>query len=1016
MRIVSVCLGFLLFSGNVLLRAQDFKPDENGGWIPALEKREGVFTVGSKKSPRVLSSLAFKVDPDAVYELSGKFRNNGSEPQKKLLFFGAEAYTAADKFIGSPQVNIFPGTETELAKDLKKGDKTVYVKDASKWNKKSRAAVIAYQIKDGLADLPNPIHSPNITKVEKQGDVWAVTLKMPSWNAFPAGTPIRQHAHGPGRTFFVCQYRQIAPGEWQSFKGRISGIAPYGAVLNKWWKGTVSARICIQATPGVVFKDVILKKENGKVELLPPKTAAAAPRKAQGKNQTSLSPVFAKYYAMIPAAPVRPRLFFNAQAFEAMKKQLAEDRNLKAGFERLRGKIDAYPQEITEAAYAKHFYGRDKFGPTAFRAAFAWKLTGDEKYRIMAVKLLKKAAEWYNARYEALEPVDWTSFTRIEALAAYDWLYDTMSEAERREIGQNLLRHAVAAQDLKKISQSGMHTKGEGTSPWSSSFYGTPLLKFYAGLALKGAGIDDARAEALLKEGLNDNLNMLAFRTKMAGDAGGAHNSTPGYAFGDAPVSEWFFYLTFRAVTGHEIAMDFPGNGLLPHWLFYASFPSPDGLLLEHGTGGSWHMDNKLRMNIRYLGLYRNFFGTHPAAKFVDFFISAQPDFQSDDYVMKSGSWPYSGYPPWLPFQYRYTQAADYKHDRAFFENLPKAFFFANLGQTYMFSGRGKDDTYVMFTCGSKSLSHKQPDENHFVIYKGGFLAMDTGTRTASGYKDWLDDCWHDNNYYSASIAHNVVLIRMDGEKFSGWPHPKYAVANHGGMYKTIGGIVRAFETNDLYTYVCGDTTACYRPEKCKKMIRQFVFIRPDYFVVCDTVESVKPDQTQTWLLHSQNEPVENNDQFRFDEEAGRLFCRTFLPKDFQRTKVGGPGREFWVDGKNYPLGKTRLGEYKKRKVKKTLWGNWRVELTAGKPAAQVRFLNLIQVGMKARLQKMMPSEYVTEGELEGVRFTAVDGTVWTVLFDRTGLKGKIRAEKDGKTLLDRALTEQIQKQKAFQK
>lgn len=92
------------------------------------------------------------------------------------------------------------------------------------------------------------------------------------------------------------------------------------------------------------------------------------------------------------------------------------------------------------------------------------------------------------------------------------------------------------------------------------------------------------------------------------------------------------------------------------------------------------------------------------------------------------------------------------------------------------------------------------------------------------------------------------------------------------------------------------------------------------------------------------------------------------------------------------------------------------MELTAGQPSEKVRFLNLIQVGMKAGLQKMVPSGYVTEGELEGVRFTAVDGTVWTVLFDRTGLKGKIRAEKDGKTLLDSALTEKIQEQKAFRK
>lgn len=1007
---------FFLFISTLLccgLAAQNFVPEKNGGWKHISPGKDGVFTVGKM---RVLSVFEFKVDPGAVYKLSGKFRSNGTAPQNKLLFFGAEAYDAKGRVIGSPHVNIFRGTETVLAKNLAKKDKFIYVRDASKWNTKTRAGVVSFDIQDDLADLPNGTHSPNIVKIEKQKDIWKITLKNPSWNAFPAGTRIRQHAHGPGRNFFVCMYRKITPDKWQSFSGQISGIAPHGAVLHKWWKGSKTARICIQATPGVEFKDIVLEKVNGKVELLPLRKAAV-PRKTAAAQETQ-SPYFNKYYKQIPQTPPRPRLFFNAEEFENMRRQLSGDKLLRAGFERLLSKIDAYPEEITEKAYEKHFYGRDKFGPTAFRAAFAWKLTGKEKYRQKSLKLLKKAAVWYNERYANMLPVDWTSFTRIEAFAAYDWLYDTMSAADRKEIGKNLLRHAVAAQDRMKIIKSGLQNKGEGTSPWNNSFYGTPMMKFYIGLALRGAGVDDKQAEFLLKDGLNDNLKMLAFRNRMAGNIGGAHNSTPGYAFGDAPVPEWFFYLTFEALTGKNIAMDFPGNGLLPHWLFYATFPGLDGLTLEHGTGGAWHTDNKLKMNIRYLGLYRHFFGKHPAAELIDSFIASQPDFKSDDYVMKSGSWSFSGYPPWLPFQYRYTKASQYKEDKNFFANMPKAFFFPNLGQTYMYSGRSRFDTFAMFTCGSRSTSHKQPDENHFVIYKGGFLAMDSGTRTASGYKDWLDDCWHDNNYYSASIAHNVITIRMEGEKFPGWPHPKYAVANHGGMRKTTGGIVRAFETNDLYTYVCGDSTACYHPGKCKKMLRQFVYIRPDYFVICDTVETVKPEQKITWLLHSQNEPVESGNIFSFDEEQGRLFCKTLLPANFNRTKVGGPGKEFWVDGKNYPLGKTRQAEYVRRfKGKKApLFGNWRMEITPGKPVTKVRYLNLIQVGFKKDTPGMVKSQYVKEGSFEGVSFTSRDNTAYTVLFDSTGLKGKIRAVKNGRKLFENMLTEKVQKQKAFQK
>ena len=1005
----------LIAAGLTAASAQEvFRPDKTKGWTPALTADNEAYTV-PKAAPRILSAEIFKVDPDAVYELSGKFRSDGSGPKNKLLFFGAEAYTAGNKLIGSPQVNIFPGTETELAKDLKKGDKTVYVKDASKWNRKNRAAVIAYGIRDDLADLPNPIHSPNIAGIEEESGMWAVHLQRPSWNVFPAGTRVREHAHGMGRNFFGASYRKINSGEWVEIKGTISGIAPHGAPARQWWRGTAAAKICIQATPGVQFKDIVLKKTGGPVEILPPMKKAVPPA-ARKKASAALQPLTDKYYAQLPKEIKRPRVIFNDAAFEQMRLDMRKNPDLKAGFDRLRGKVDAYPDEITEKAYRKTFYSRDKFGPTALRCAFVWKLTGEGKYRDKGLKLLKAAAQWYNARYAAAEPVDWTAFSRIDALCAYDWMYETMTDAERKEIGRALFDHMKAAQNLDWINKSGAHTKGEGTSPWSSSFYGTPLLKFYAGLTFLKAGIDDPAAERYLKEGLSDHLKMLTFRASMAGADGGGNNSTPGYAFGDGPVCEWYFYHTWRNLTGHNIAMDFPGNGMLPHWLFYATFPGLDGSTLEHGSGGAWHMDNKLKMNLRHLAQYRKFYDRHPAAWLVDYFIAQQDEFKDDGYIYKSGSWSFTGYPPWLPFMFKYNRRADYKPDPSRFENFPKAYFFRNLGQTYMFSGRGPGDTYAMFTCGSKTKAHKQYDENHFVIYKGGFLALDTGTRTASGYKDWLDDCWHDNNYAAHSIAHNVVLIRMEGEKWPGWPHPKYAVANHGGMYKTTGGLVKAFETNDLFTYICGDSTACYRKEKCRKMIRQFVFIQPDYFVVCDTVESVEPGQTQTWLLHSQNEPVESNDQFHFDEEAGRLFCRTFLPKDFKRTKVGGPGKEFWVDGKNYPLGKTRLEEYKKRKVKKTLWGNWRVELTAGQPSEKVRFLNLIQVGMKAGLQKMVPSGYVTEGELEGVRFTAVDGTVWTVLFDRTGLKGKIRAEKDGKTLLDSALTEKIQEQKAFRK
>ncbi len=730
----------------------------------------------------------------------------------------------------------------------------------------------------------------------------------------------------------------------------------------------------------------------------------------------SFHPLMEKYLAQIPNGIGRPRVLFTDAVFKQMQEDMLHNTELKKGFERLKGKVDAYPEDISEEAWSKVFYTRDKFGPTALRCAFVWKLVGGEQYRDKGIKLVAAAAKWYNDCYAAETAIDWTAFTRIDALCAYDWLYEAMTEDERKNIGTALFNHVKAAQDTTWIIKSGMQHKGEGTSNWKASFYGTPLLKFYAGLAFLNAGIDDACAENYLKSGLSDYLNMLSYRAEMAGEDGGGNNSSPGYAFGDAPVCEWYFYHCWRSLTGKNIAMDFPGNGMLPHWLFYASFPAMDGKLLEHGTGGAWHIDNQLKMNLRYLAQYRAFFDNHPAAWLVDYFISLQDDFKSDEYIYFSGSWSFAGYQPWMPFMYKYTRRADIKIDMARFEQFPKAYFFPKLGQTYMFSGRGKEDTYAMFTCGAQSAAHKQNDENHFVIYKGGFLALDSGTRTASGWKDWLDDCWHDNNYSATSIAHNVVLIRMEGETFNGWPEQRFAVANHGGMRKSTGGVVKAFETNDVFTYVCGDSTACYHPGKCKKMVRQFLFVQPDYFVICDSVESVSSDQPQTWLLHSQNEPVEEGDLFHFDELAGRLYCKTFLPKGYKRSKVGGPGKEFWVDGKNYPLGNTRLEEYKKRNVTNPLWGNWRMELASGEPSQKVRFLNMLQVGMKEQLQSMVQAEYLQENDMDGVRFNAIDGTEYTVFFSEDGLGGRIRVKRNNATILERDLTTTVQKQTPFQK
>ena len=75
--------------------------------------------------------------------------------------------------------------------------------------------------------------------------------------------------------------------------------------------------------------------------------------------------------------------------------------------------------------------------------------------------------------------------------------------------------------------------------------------------------------------------------------------------------------------------------------------------------------------------------------------------------------------------------------------------------------------------------------------------------------------------------------------------------------------------------------------------------------------------------------------------DSGMLRCDVLLPEMAKVEKVGGPGKEFWVFGENYPnAATTRPDPCNER-------GAWRVEVTPSIEAVEYCFLNVIQVSDK---------------------------------------------------------------------
>ena len=280
--------------------------------------------------------------------------------------------------------------------------------------------------------------------------------------------------------------------------------------------------------------------------------------------------------------------------------------------------------------------------------------------------------------------------------------------------------------------------------------------------------------------------------------------------------------------------------------------------------------------------------------------------------------------------------------------------------------------------------NHQHLDAGSFQIYYKGPLAIDAGTYqgTSGGYNSP-----HNKNFFKRTIAHNSLLIYDPEEKFACWNYgggdkTEFA-ANDGGQRMpgdrwdtcrsfedlkgesyTVGKVMAkdfgpSMQTPE-YTYLKGDITDAYSA-KVKEVKRSFVFLNleadgqssadtetsgeriPAALIVFDRTVSANPDFRKYWLLHSIEEPAVDGNTFTLDRtlngDSGRLFDTVLLPTadNLEISKVGGPGKEFYVFGTNYPNEPRRPDPANER-------GAWRVELSPKSPSETDLFLNVIQV------------------------------------------------------------------------
>jgi len=694
-----------------------------------------------------------------------------------------------------------------------------------------------------------------------------------------------------------------------------------------------------------------------------------------------------------------PRLFFNQETWPQIRERALHQE--KDWYTALKKRVDSYPDYPTSESQREDFAYRQtadgnyetvklprptEWGSQATETAFVYLITGDEKYLEKAKNMLEVSVAAYHECYEKGMTVNWYSTSRVNALAAYDWIYNDLTPNERRAILLPFLKHINDVQPgpgKRRIYRI-------NSSDHKTGFYGVQNLVWFAGLAAYNDGIDDDVALRFIKLGYKYNQDLFNYRKQCAGDDGGLASATVAYAMGAYPWAQFNFLHTWKSATGEAIAADWPHLAYFPVWVMWNWLPGP--YPREYGTGDTYHYTNDLRVQQLYTHMSQmmHFYGkSHlDCAALAAYIREIVPD------NVKNYTW------TWPVHPFLLTELEQAPPPKGPEDSALHARHFEALGQVFMRSGTGSDDTYCLFTIGSQVPSHKQHDENNFIIYKKGYLALDSGTRG-------METGFQLRHYYSQTIAHNCILIHLPGEPFPGYwglaCEDQEGQISCGGTYKTTGGRCIAFETNEHYTYIAGDATPCYRPEKCKLALRQFVFVMPDYFVICDRVTSTQAKYKKDWLLHTQNEPKVENKQFHADEDEGRLFCRTLYPRDAVLTKVGGPGKEFYACGRNWEL----VPEVAEKWKEEGLLGNWRLEVSPGVPRTDDIFLHLIQVGDKS-LATMVPAELIEEDGVVGVRFHFGEKSA-TITFAAQGeAVGHIKITSGEEILIDQDLTRNI--------
>jgi hypothetical protein len=260
-------------------------------------------------------------------------------------------------------------------------------------------------------------------------------------------------------------------------------------------------------------------------------------------------------------------------------------------------------------------------------------------------------------------------------------------------------------------------------------------------------------------------------------------------------------------------------------------------------------------------------------------------------------------------------------------ENLAAAALFDSIGMVHARSSWAPDaDVVHAWFYNGPSAEHSGENQNHFTIWRGNTpLIMKGGNYLGKPSR------YHDH-YYERAISNNTVLFSPigsenpdhDGGQTYRWAHTelskeKYPVAERvgtwSGQHMYAGEIVH-YDSLGNYLVASGDASLAYDPEHVSSYIRDFVYLRPNVFLIRDRFETDGVASIRS-VWHSRHRPLTeddplviqgdsnsgiletNTDRFSIENAGSRATIQVFWPPEPTLRMIGGTGYEGFADGYN---------------------------------------------------------------------------------------------------------------------